>query len=80
MISLMKRTTILAICGLISSTLFAQKDEVPKGWHTLDKATTGYYGISVDKAYSFVKAKKIKSKTVIVAVIEFLELIRCMKI
>lgn len=66
----MKRTTILAICGLISSSLFAQKDEIPKGWHMLDKASTGYYGISVDKAYSFVKAKKLKSKPVIVAVID----------
>jgi subtilisin family serine protease len=68
--SLMKRASLLAICGLVSSALFAQKDEVPKGWHMMDKATTGYYGLSVDKAYDFVKAKKIKSKTVIVAVID----------
>ena len=66
----MKRTSLLAICGLVSSVLFAQKDEVPKGWHMMDKATTGYYGLSVDKAYQFVKTKKLKSKTVIVAVID----------
>ncbi|MBK7679416.1 MAG: S8 family peptidase [Chitinophagaceae bacterium] len=70
MISSMKRTSLLAICGLVSSVLFAQKDEVPKGWHMMDKATTGYYGLSVDKAYQFVKTKKLKSKTVIVAVID----------
>jgi subtilisin family serine protease len=70
MISLMKRTTLLAIGGLLSSALLAQKDDVPKGWHMLDKTTSGYYGISVDKAYDFVKAKKLKSKTVIVAVID----------
>ena len=68
--SSMKRTSLLAICGLVSSVLFAQKDDVPKGWHMLDKATSGYYGLSVDKAYDFVKTKKLKSKTVIVAVID----------
>ncbi len=66
----MKRTSLFIISALLSVALFAQKDEVPKGWHTLDKATTGYYGLSVDKAYDFVKAKKLKSKTVIVAVID----------
>ncbi len=70
MIMLMKRTALLAISGLLSLAVLAQKDEVPKGWHMLDKASTGYYGISVDKAYDFVKAKKLKSKTVIVAVID----------
>ena len=61
---------MLAGALLISSASFAQKDEVPKGWHMMDKATTGYYGVSADKAYSFLKSKKIKSKTVLVAVID----------
>lgn len=43
---------------------------VPKGWHLMDKDKDGYYGISLDKAYEFVRAKKLKSKTVIVAVID----------
>ena len=43
------------------------KEEV-KNWHQLDKGATGYYGISLDKAYQFVKGKK--SKPVIVAVID----------
>jgi subtilisin family serine protease len=68
--SSMKRTFLLTLNGLVFFTLFAQKDEVPKGWHMLDKTTSGFYGISVDKAYDFVKAKKLKSKTVIVAVID----------
>ncbi len=66
----MKRTLLLIISGLLSISLFAQKEDVPKGWHLLDKQTTGYYGISLDKAYDFVRAKKLKSKTVIVAVID----------
>ena len=62
----------LAVALLLSSTAFAQKktEETPKNWYQLDQATTGYYGISLDKAYSFVKSKKIKSKQVVVAVID----------
>ncbi|ULQ54362.1 S8 family serine peptidase [Flavihumibacter fluvii] len=44
------------------------KKELPKGWHLGDKARDGYYGVSMDKAYEFVKGKP--SKTVIVAVID----------
>ncbi|MEI7736444.1 MAG: S8 family serine peptidase [Ferruginibacter sp.] len=36
----------------------------------MDKETDGYYGISSNKAYEFIKSKKLKSKTVIVAVID----------
>ncbi len=66
----LKTVIFLAIGSLCSGVVFAQKDEVPKGWHMLDKTGSGYYGISVDKAYSFLKTKKLKSNTVIVAVID----------
>ena len=58
----------LAACTLS----FAQDKEeaVPNNWHQLDKAETGYYGISLDKAYEFLKTKKLKSKRVLVAVID----------
>lgn len=55
----------------MSFTSFSQgtsTKETPKNWHQLDKNETGYYGISLDKAYQFVKGKK--SKTVLVAVID----------
>lgn len=68
--SLLKRTLLFAIGGLISVSLVAQKTEVPKGWHLLDKKDSGYYGISIDKAYQFVKSKNLKSSPVIVAVID----------
>ncbi len=42
--------------------------EVPKGWHLLDQTKDSISGISLNKAYEFVKGKK--SKTVIVAVID----------
>lgn len=65
-----RRTPLFIALSLFSAPAFAQKDEVPKGWHMLDKESSGFYGISVDKAYSFVKSKKLKSNTVIVAVID----------
>ena len=43
---------------------------LPKGWHLMDKEKDGYYGISLDKAYEFVRSKKLKSKTVVVAIID----------
>ena len=43
---------------------------VPKGWHLMDKEKDGQYGISLDKAYAFLESKKLKRKTVVVAVID----------
>lgn len=62
--------TGVALCSF-SSVLFAQGNSVPqaeKGWHLKDKEKDGLYGISLDKAYDFLKGKK--SKTVLVAVID----------
>ncbi len=64
-----KLTTMLISALMISTSIFAQT-EVPKSWHMMDKETNGYYGVSADKAYDFIKSKKLKSKTVIVAVID----------
>lgn len=69
--SLLKRTLLFVAGSLISiGGLFAQKKEIPKGWHLLDQKDSGYYGISIDKAYQFVKSKNLKSTPVIVAVID----------
>ncbi len=66
----MNKITFLFI-GMVFgfSSAFAQK-EVPKNWHQLDPTTSGYNGISLDKAYSLIKTKKLKSNRVIVAVID----------
>lgn len=40
----------------------------PNGWYLKDQKESGYYGISLDKAYQFVKGKK--SQPVIVAIID----------
>jgi len=69
---MMKNVYLLGAALLVGTVSFGQKtkEEVPKNWHQLDKDSTGYYGISLDNAYSFIKAKKLKSKTVVVAVID----------
>ncbi|HEV7622213.1 MAG TPA: S8 family peptidase, partial [Flavisolibacter sp.] len=63
--------SVFTLLLLVFSTIsFGQKDDVqvPNGWHLKDQQSTGYYGISLDKAYQFVKGKK--SQTVVVAVID----------
>ncbi|MEP6926486.1 MAG: S8 family serine peptidase [Ginsengibacter sp.] len=46
----------------------SEKKVAPHNWHELDRTETGYYGISLNKAYQFLKNRK--SKTVVVAVID----------
>lgn len=65
-----KRTFLMAALSTVSLIGYSQKDDVPKGWHMLDKTKDGYQGISISQAYDFVKSKKLKSNTVIVAVID----------
>jgi subtilisin family serine protease len=65
------RSFLFILFALLAGvTTFAQNkiEDVPKGWHLLDKQTSGFYGISLNKAYEFLKGKK--STTVIVAVID----------
>src|SRR5215203_2303057 len=58
---------VLFSTGLAAQT--AAKENVPKDWHLKDKQKDGLYGISLDKAYDFVKNKK--SKTIVVTVSSF---------
>ncbi len=67
---LMKRTLLIITIISLGLSAFAQRKEVPKGWHLMDAKDSGYFGISIDKAYDFVKSKKLKSTPVIVAVID----------
>ncbi|MBU3715326.1 MAG: peptidase S8, partial [Ferruginibacter sp.] len=46
------------------------KSAAKKGWHQLDKKNDGYFGISLNQAYDFIKNKNLKSKRVVVAVID----------
>lgn len=67
----MKRTSIvfaLVLFLLVSNTSFAQ--DVPKGWHLMDPISDHFYGISLDKAYQFLKEHNKHGKPVIVAVLD----------
>ena len=68
----MKISILVSAALLFGTAGFSQESntEIPKNWHQLDKDSTGYYGISLNKAYNFLKTKKIKSKQVLVAVID----------
>lgn len=74
---MMKKFFLPLVAGvLMSSAVIAQgtnvkdKQAVPKNWHLLDQSASGFPGISLDKAYGFVKAQNLKSKKIIVAVID----------
>ncbi len=67
-----------ALCGALLCSLSATaqvapppastEPELPKAWHLMDLKTSGFYGISLNKAYLALKGKK--SKPVIVATID----------
>ncbi|RYE36081.1 MAG: peptidase S8 [Sphingobacteriaceae bacterium] len=69
----------LTVTGFAAATLFvfntaaaqqmpAKPADAPKNWHTLDLKKDGYFGVSLNQAYDFLKGKK--SKTVVVAIID----------
>ena len=37
----------IALC-IVSLSAVAQKNDLPQSWHMMDKATSGYYGVSAD--------------------------------
>lgn len=68
MMKCVKRSVAVFFAAGFFFSTHAQTSTVPNGWYLKDKATDGYYGISLDKAYDFVKGKR--STPVIVAVID----------
>jgi len=52
----------------MAQTMPAPPPDPPKSWHTMDLQADGFFGISLNQAYDFVKGKK--SKTVLVATID----------
>ncbi|GAB4333785.1 MAG: S8 family peptidase [Flammeovirgaceae bacterium] len=47
-----------------------RNQEPPLNWHHLDIAQHGFYGVSTEKAYEYLKSKNAKPKEVVVAVID----------
>ncbi len=73
---IMKKTYTLVLSGIICcASSFAQTSEksekkAPNNWHQMDKTESGFNGISLNKAYDFIKTKNLKSKRITVAVID----------
>lgn len=59
---------VTILSGLYVSAQNSVKEDALKGWHLKDKSKDGFYGISLEQAYEFLKDKK--STTIIVAVID----------
>src|SRR5687768_5277389 len=73
---LVKVAGLLTAFVIADNSSFAQQEkslksgDVPKGWHLLDKTKDGFSGISINKAYEFIRTKNLKGKTVVVAIID----------
>ncbi|MBO9619140.1 MAG: S8 family serine peptidase [Niabella sp.] len=68
---LMKKTGLAATAALIALAGWTQSSStVPEGWHLKDLKADGYYGISLDKAYEFLKSKNRKSIPVTVGIVD----------
>jgi cell wall-associated protease len=75
MYKLPKAAQSLLLIGalLFGGNVFAQeapKTDVdpPRNWHQMDLTKDGFYGVSLNQAYEFLKGKK--SKTVVVTTID----------
>ena len=65
----MQKKLTLFVFLFIFGFVNAQK-EVPRGWHLADFSTDSLYGISLNKAYQFLKEKNKSSQTITVAVLD----------
>ncbi len=61
-------TSVFALSSICAFSQASVKEDQFKGWHLKNKSTDGFYGISLEQAFEFVKNRK--STTVIVAVID----------
>ncbi len=68
--TLIKNFGVLLSSAFIFYTVSAQQSTSSNGWHLKDLEKDGSYGISLQKAYDFLKSKGLKSKTVIVGIVD----------
>jgi Subtilase family len=67
----MKKVILFPALIAISLPLSAQNiNNSLNGWHVKNFGTDGYYGISLQQAYTFLSEKKLKSTPVVVAVLD----------
>ena len=66
----MRFSLALAIIPTLFSIEQLCAQDVPRGWHLLDETQDQHYGISLSKAYQFLKEKNKIAKPVIVAILD----------
>jgi len=66
----MRISLALAILPTLFSVEMLCAQDMPRGWHLLDENQDHHYGISLSKAYQFLKEKNKVSKPVIVAILD----------
>lgn len=61
---------ILTLVALPLFFYYSHAQQVPRNWYQLDLTKDSFYGISLNKAYDFLKAKNKQAQPVIVAVLD----------
>lgn len=65
-----RKILVIVLVSLTFSFSVTAQNDVPKGWHLLDREKDSFYGISLNKAYEFLQEKNKTSVPVIVAVLD----------
>lgn len=67
-----KIAKVLGFTTLVMSLGFQSiaQSNVPNGWYLKDLKKDGYYGISLNEAYDFLKSKGLKSTPIVVGIID----------
>ncbi|SKA05865.1 S8 family peptidase [Sediminibacterium ginsengisoli] len=66
----MRRGIVLSIVAVPLFFVCSHAQPVPKNWYQLDRGQDSFYGISLGKAYDYLREKKRPSQPVIVAVLD----------
>ena len=67
----MHRGIVLSVVALPLFFVCGQaQNSIPKNWYQMDHSQDSFYGISLNRAYDFLKDKKRKSTPVVVAVLD----------
>ncbi len=67
---MIKKITLFIIAFLPICKLIIAQNNSTKGWHLLSQSKDSFYGVDLAKAYQFIKEKKRKANTVIIAVLD----------
>jgi len=67
---MLRKHLAIGLFFVLSFLYSSGQSDVPRGWHLMDPETDSLYGISLNKAYDFLRKHDLSSKTVLVAVLD----------